>query len=413
MMIAAAGLRSNTGIAAAHRASVKARIAVFCLAVLVALFLAWSGLYRHLERSCLVDEWPNLPYCQSVKPADPSEAARVLRARIDRNPGDSASLLALAVITQGPNPPPGLNEVAIIAAARKFSGNHPQLLYVLANKAIQQKDWPKAAEIMVRLVETRNDQKAAAFLASLAGSGLADDALQALLKPGGTWIARSLPLLPQVGVPTVRALPLIRQAMGMGLINTDISLGFIRELKAGGQWYDAYALWARLLNRPVDLLFNGSFETGFVRDGFDWETKEVRASRAGVLLSQPQVEGHGRVLQLDFTGRPIDLPMLRQVILIDRTYRLKGQFMARKLRVNEGLAWVFSCVATKKEIARSAPLKDTAGNWQNFSVTVSVPAGCGDAIALELQTQAPYESIAGVAGTASFDNLQLEFVKQP
>jgi hypothetical protein len=201
--------------------------------------------------------------------------------------------------------------------------------------------------------------------------------------------------------------------MGMGLINTDISLGFIRELKAGGQWYDAYALWARLLNRPVDLLFNGSFETGFVRDGFDWETKEVRASRAGVLLSQPQVEGHGRVLQLDFTGRPIDLPMLRQVILIDRTYRLKGQFMARKLRVNEGLAWVFSCVATKKEIARSAPLKDTAGNWQNFSVTVSVPAGCGDAIALELQTQAPYESIAGVAGTASFDNLQLEFVKQP
>ena len=403
----------NTGMTTPHAVSVAVRIAIFSLAVLVSLFLAWSGLQRHLERSCLVDDWPNLPYCQSVKPADPVEAARVLRARIDRNPGDSSSLLALAVLTQGPNPPPGLNEEAIIAAARKFSGNHPQLLYVLGNKAIQQKDWPKAAEIMVRLVESSNDQNAAAFLATLAGAGVADDALRALLKPGGTWFARSIPLLQQVRVPTVKAMPLIMDALSKGMVSPELALGFIRDLKAGGQWFDAYSLWARLLNRPVDLLFNGSFETGFVRDGFDWEVKEARPTRAGVLLGQPQMEGHGRVLELVFTGRPIDVPMLRQVILIDRTYRLKGQFMGRKLRVNEGLAWVFSCVASKKEIARSAPLKDTAGNWQDFSVTVSVPADCGEAVSLELQTHAPSESVAGVAGTALFDNLRLEFVKQP
>lgn len=389
------------------------KLAAFALAVVGALFLAWQGLVRHLERSCLVDEWPNLPYCQAVKPTDPVEAARVLRERIDRNPGDSASLLALAMLTQGPNPPPGLDEEAIVAAARKFSGNHPQFLYLLGNKAIEQKDWPKAAEIMVRLVESRNDQKAAAFLAGLAGAGVADDALRALLQPGGTWFARSMPLLSRVGVPTVSAMPLIMDALGKGMVTPDMALGFIRDLKAGGRWYEAYALWAKLLNRPVDLLFNGSFETGFVRDGFDWEVRDVRPTRAGVLLSQPQVDGHGRVLELAFTGRPIDAPMLRQVMLLEGNYRLSGQFMARKLRVNEGLAWVLSCVATKKEIARSAPLKDTAGSWRDFSVPVSVPADCGPAVALELQTQAPYEAIAGVAGAAWFDNMRIESVKKP
>ena len=62
----------------------------------------------------------------------------------------------------------------------------------------------------------------------------------------------------------------------------------------------------------MPLLFNGGFEQGFIADGFDWELRDEGPSKAGALIEQPALGERGRVLQVEFTGRPVAQPLVRQ-----------------------------------------------------------------------------------------------------
>ena len=395
------------------RASMAARTLVMVAATAIAIWLGYACYTLGMERSCLVDDWPKFDFCAALMPTDPAQAVAVLRAHIARNPGDSGAYLALALLAGKPGSLGGLNEAAVIQAARSVAGTQPQLLYIVADRAIQRQDWPQVVDLMVDLVEARKDGLAAQTLARLVGAGVADPALRDHLKPTSTWLAPTLAQMPAVGAPMIKAMPLIVQALPLGLVTPDLGLDVIRSLKQGGAWNDAFALWARLLNRPVDLVYNGGFEEGFVRDGFDWELRDTAPTRAGVLVAQPRMDGHGRVLELEFTGKAIDLPIIQQVTLFSGVYTFSGQYSARKLRSAAGLAWTFTCVATKKEFARSAGLGDTAGQWRSFSVQLAVPEDCGPAIAMRLQPMASFEAVAGIKGTAMFDNLKLAAAGSP
>lgn len=382
-------------------------------AVAAALWLGWVSLQVNVARSCLVDSWPEFDVCAQLLPTDPVRAVPVLRERIARNPGDSGAYLSLALLAAKPGTLGGLDEPAVIKAARELSGTQPRLLYLVADKAIQQQDWPQVVNLMVNLVEDRRDGRAAQTLARLMGAGVADVPLRAHLTASSTWLAPALAQVPAARVPMVTAMPLVVQALPLGLITPDMGLDVIKALKAEGAWYDAYALWAKMLNRPVAPVFNGEFEEGFIRDAFDWEVRESPPSRAGVAVDQPEVEGRGRVLQLEFNGRTIDMPMIRQVTLLSGRYTFSGQYMTRKLRSRDGLAWTFTCVATNKEFARSAGLIETDGQWKPFTAQVDVPPNCGPAVAVQLITFAPFESTSGLRGQASFDSLALSAAGTP
>jgi hypothetical protein len=162
----------------------------------------------------------------------------------------------------------------------------------------------------------------------------------------------------------------------------------------------------------VPILFNAGFEQRFDADGFNWQVTPVPPSRAGALVAQRNMAGHGQVLEVQYTGRAVVTPVVRQYLFIPPgRYALQGQYMTSKLRMAQGLAWAVRCTDGAKILAgRSEALQDTAGIWQRFQFEFDVPPGCGVVASLQLETFAPFEAAAGFRGTASFDGFELRSV---
>jgi len=373
-----------------------------------ALALGWAAWLSYLERACTLRQWPELETCDRLgKGGVPRE--RLLQDRIARNPGDSKAWIELAVLLSQPGAaePRG---ASVLDTATKLAGEDQRVQRMQAAKAIQQQQWPLAVDWLVRLVRDADDSKAALALASLIPEPQALAALQAQLELGAEWLAPVIGAMAQAKVPLVMAMPLVVRAQARQQLSPELTRQLLRDLKAQGQWLDAHALWVASLGQgPVDLLFNGAFDQGFLPGGFDWEAMPAPASRAGALLRQAAFVKRGGVLQIDFTGRPVVVPMLRQhLVLLHSRYGLTGQFMATKLRSDEGLAWVLQCVGDGRELARSQALQDTGGQWRPFTIEFELPSGCGPAVALQLQTVAPYESATGLRGQVLFDDFKLE-----
>jgi hypothetical protein len=184
----------------------------------------------------------------------------------------------------------------------------------------------------------------------------------------------------------------------------------MRSLKASGQWLDAYGLWiAHHKGEAVPLLYNGGFDQPIESDGFDWEFTNAPRSRAGVLIEQEAVARRGLVLDLDFTGRGFASPIVRQYLfLAPGTYRMRGEYMAPKLRSEEGLAWSVQCTAGRKAVlGRSQGLRETGGVWKPFEFEFTVPPDCGAVASLQLDPAAAFEATTGLKGTVSFDAFSL------
>ena len=112
---------------------------------------------------------------------------------------------------------------------------------------------------------------------------------------------------------------------------------------------------------------------------------------------------------MEFTGRTVTVPVIRQhLVLLDKRYLLSGQLMAARFQANEGLAWTVNCANDGREISRSPAIKDTSSLWQPFSFEFEVPSNCVNAVTLQLQTYAPYESGTGLRGQVTFDDFKLE-----
>jgi len=201
---------------------------------------------------------------------------------------------------------------------------------------------------------------------------------------------------------------LLEPAIALKLVTPELGLAMVSQLKASGYWLDAQALWLRLLGQPAPMIYNGGFEQGFIRGGFDWELPEAAPAHTGVQVAQQPVAGaQGRALELAFNGRPLALPVIGQVVvLLPGSYAFTGRFMARRLRAGTGLTWVFSCAAGGTELARTPALTDSQGKWQDLSLPLLVPAGCG-AVLMQLRTQVGSDALAGLRGEAYFDDFLL------
>ncbi len=386
------------------------------LAGLVLLLgLGWMVIEPNLQQACHWRQWPDLNRC--AEPARQTEPQQVqaLREQINANPGDALSYAALATFSQLPQGIPGLDSQAVLAAAGQLAPQNRFVLRLLANQALARQQWPQAAEMLVRLSLLMGDGEATRALAKMVAQSGSDKAqlaaLVAQLKLDSRWLDRVLRSMPAAKLPVVQAMPLIEQAMALQRLQPELGQMLVRQLIAEGVWLDAYAIWLHLWQRPLGLLFNGSFEQDFVPGGFDWNVNGSNNYRAGARMWQPHVSGRGRVLEVEFSGRTIAQPMLSQLlVLTPGQYRLSGNFRSGNLRSNAGLAWVFSCAADRRELGRSAALRLSGASWEEFTIDLTVPTDCGLGVRLSLQTFAGYESTTGLRGEVQFDNLQLQAV---
>ena len=386
--------------------SFAVRLILWLALTALMLMLAWAVWVYNLERACILRQWPELASCTN-RDSGVSGEIESLRKHIRRNPGDSEAWIQLAM-RQSSNKVTGFDD-ATLDTATQLAGQDPRLQRMQATRAIQRQQWPQAIEWLVRLVQDSDDGRAAVAIAASMREPEALAALQNQIKPGARSLGPTINAMPQARVPVVVAMPLVVRALSQQGISPELMQQLLQQLKADGQWLEARALWAAWLGRPADLIFNGNFNTGFIPGGFDWEVMPAPPSKAGALVRQVALNDHGGVLQVEFTGRPLTVPLVRQhLVLLHKHFVLSGRFMTASLRANEGLAWVLNCVNGGGEIARTPALKDTSKLWQPFNVEFVLPSGCGNAVALQLQTFAPYESSTGLRGQATFDDLKLE-----
>jgi hypothetical protein len=210
------------------------------------------------------------------------------------------------------------------------------------------------------------------------------------------------------GQPFSAALPLVVRAQERGVLDSETVRGYVRDLKAQGAWADAYALWLSLHGNTLPALFNASFDHAFETDGFDWEVPSAGPPRrAGVVAERRRAEERGGVLELQFTGRAIQLPIVRQYLFIGPgRYRMRGDHRTHQFRMEEGLRWAVRC--DKAVVGASPALGETGGLWRRFEFEFTVPPGCPLVASLQLETAPTSDAVLGARGRVSFDAFELE-----
>lgn len=366
-----------------------------------ATLLAWLSITVNAERACAVDDAPYLSLCPTDPP--PKDNLERLRQRIDRNPGDAESYVQLARAVGA------AQRHTVLEVAARLAPGHPEVLAMRAVAAIERGELAAAVAPLMVLAEYRGDPTAAIILGRLVSAGQGE-LLAGHVNEGNRWLPLVLNQLRHVPGGVQSALPLIALALKSNGLDRSVVPAFIKDLKSQGAWSDAYSLWLVLHPQGLPILFNGGFEQPFTPDGFDWETPH-EGSRQGAVLTRQPAGARGMVLQVRLTGRSITPPLLRQHLFLgEGRYRLDGEYHARALRMDQGLAWTLDCTQSQAKATtwRSPALLGTGEGWQPFSFEFTVPPACGSVATLQLETFAPYEAQAGARGHLTFDALRLE-----
>lgn len=377
-------------------------------ALAVAGLLAWLVVDINLRRACDVQDTPYLPICgaRSNEPGAAEATAR-LRAGLAGNPGDTRAYVQLAHLDRSASRP------ALVEAAARLAPNHPQVRMAEAVIAIEREDWARTAAALVNVVDHYVIPEPAIALARMVGAGQAE-LLATYIRPGSRWVERVLAQMEAAKAPLAAALPLLVRAHALGVIDMAAARPYLRQLKAAGEWGDAYALWLALRGAPAQLLMNASFDEALEPEGFDWEAPGSSGTRAPVSLAQPAAPRRGVVLEIGFNGRSLPTPVLRQhVFLGEGRYRLRGQMRTAQLRSEQGFAWTIQCTTGAFAPPPATPLPDTAGAWQPFEALLDVPAGCGPVVSLQLAALSPAGAVAGARGKIYFDEFQIETLSHP
>lgn len=371
------------------------------IAIVLALGLLWLAAAAHLRQACIVLDTPYLPICDDTLPANrtPDET----RARILRNPGDSTSWSRLLVL-QGASA-----QDALLDAASRVAPNNVNVMRWRAARALERGATEEGVALLVQLVRHRNNNEAITILAQIVATGQGLPLLRPHIPSARQWLPSVLNALGPLKLQGGQALPLVAEALEKGELPDDARRAYMRSLKAGGQWFDAHGLWLVQHKNVVPLLYNGSFDQAIEADGFDWEIPTVVRSRAGVLVGQPAVARRGHILQFDFLGRGLPTPLATQhVFAPPGKYRLRGEYMASKLRSEGGLVWSVRCTSGRREVlAQSPALADSGGVWKPFELAFTIPESCGAVARIQLDPAASFESAAGLKGTVGFDNFSL------
>ena len=381
--------------------------------VLLAVWLGYQAWVRNLDHACRENEWPNLERCAQLADQTPAQQAQTLLERTRRNPGDSFSAVQIAVLaSKHPSEVPvGLDQA--LSEAQRLAPQDAGVLRLLANRAIEAKAWTEAVPFLTKLAIHHYNASAATTLAQLVGTSVRDPDLRAALigetKSNPLWLAPVVRQMPGAKVPMVQAMPYVTQAMEERGLERPTSQYLIRQLKAQGQWLDAYNIWLYLWNRPVDLLFNGDFEQVFLPGGFDWEPGQTHAYTAGAQVQRSGRGSRGQVLEAVFTGKAMAPHVVRQdVLLSPGRYVFEGQYQASELRSTQGLVWAVLCARDGSEVARTEAIVAEGRSWRSWRLEFEFPAACGLGGHLELKPRAGFEAIAGMKGEVLFDHLKLE-----
>jgi tyrosine-protein phosphatase YwqE len=360
--------------------------------LLAGLWLGARSFDVNLMLACQNSQWPGFEHCadqgalppgsgasEGVVEVPPEQATQVwqqvrtdvqrLRERIARNPGDAWAVSELARYADLPAETLGVDSERLLAAATQVAPQHALVQEQLARRALERSDWAAAVPALVRLSRHHATRKPPAPWPACwrPPAGPHPDGRAA---PGPAtdprWFEAALRTLPGLKLPVAPSLPLVADLALAGELKAPVGLLVIRQLKAEGLWLDAHAIWQRLWNRPVPLLFNGDFELAFVRDGFDWVLADDNPQRTGVKAERIGQGERGQVMRLQFNSRPLRTPLLRQDMFVPAGhYRLEGEHRSLDLRSSGGLAWVLSCANGGRELTRSEPLTQTGRDWRD------------------------------------------------
>jgi hypothetical protein len=371
--------------------------------VAAALAVGWMAAGINRERACTLEESIAAGLCAPPPTPGSDAETQMLRSRIARNPGDADAYTALALADRSSR------QDELVAVASQLAPREPNLLLRRAAAALDRKDWAHAVPALVELADQRGARPAAKSLAQLVALGHGA-LLEPYLTPGNHWLEDMLQQMRSADTPFSSALPLVIRALQLGVLDDETVRGYMRDLKARGAWADAYALWLSLHGKSLPALFNGSFDHAFELDGFDWELPAGGpARRVGVIAERRRVEGRGGVLELQFTSRAIQLPIVRQYLFIGPGhYRLAGSYMARQFRIENALQWTVRCGT--RSVAASTSVSDTGGLWRPLDFAFTVPHDCGLVASLQLETASPADATLGARGRMSFDGFHLEKV---
>jgi len=367
-----------------------------CCAVAVAA-LAFVVVDVNRQAACSTGDTFLVDLCPAP-PRGPAQA-QALRARIARNPGDTNAYRELALTDAS------ASHNRLIDTAQRLAPNQPQLLVHQAAAAFDRGDAAAAVAPLIKVVDHYDAPLQAQALAQMITMG-EGHLLAPHLTRSSRWPARVLAQMGAAGGSISSALPLIIPAARLQVLDAATLGRYVNDLKAAGAWADAYALWLAMQGaRSVPVLFNGGFDQPFQPYGFDWEVPDTTPRRrAGVIVERRGSDNRAGVLDLQFTGRSIALPIIRQqLFLAPGKYRLRGDHQARQFRAEQGLVWTLHCDAAR--VGTSPGLGDTGGTWRAFAVDFTVPRSCGLVVRLQLETPGAGQ---GARGRVAFDALSIE-----
>lgn len=381
--------------------------------VLLALALAWKAWQVNQRLACWANQWPELDACASINGTTPPERVIRLKERLARNPGDARAAVELAYWSRQVPEISAEEKAGHLARASQLAPNDVAVLQMGTADTLAMQAWDRAVPLLVRLSTLHHDADASLMLADLVGQAVVDPGLQTALlaaaRADTTWMDRVVPAMSREKIPLVTIMPLVNEAIVHSRLPPRAGQSLVRQLKGEGLWLEAHAIWTHLWQRPLPYVFNGDFETALVPGGFDWEIPGGRNDhRAGARISLVRQPGRGQVMRIDFTGRTIQQPMLRQhLILPPGNYRLTGQWQSVDLRSTQGLTWRLTCVKNRKELGHSHGLKAGGRDWQTLEWLFTVPADCGLPVELALVTAAPFEARTGLRGEIMLDRMEL------
>ena len=385
------------------------------LALPLAGLLAWKIWSHNLTMLCADRQWPWPVFCADTASQEPTtrEQVSAFQARIARNPGDGLAYAELARFAALPAQDTGLDGSKLLSAAQAVAPHHRYVLQATAMSALASQNWSEGVDALVRLSELFNDSESHRVLGALLAASQDDPAVREALRTrvngDARWLEKALRTLPAQQLSVSSAMQLLGPLAAQGQMSTELGRLLMKSLKQEGQWLEAHAIWLSLWKRPLGLLFNGDFERVLIADAFDWETGEPDGPKAGARLSQPGMGTRGQVLRIQFTGKPLRPPVLRQhLILPPGSYRLTGDYRADNLRTEGGMSWVVRCASDpQRELARSDPLKPTSRAWRSFAFEVDMPSGACLGVELALLPQAAVESRTGLRGEMLLDRLSM------
>ena len=376
--------------------------------LLVSVFL-FSVLYQYqISRGCWLGEWPFETGCEAGMPTGfiGKETADVYEQHLIKNPGHSLAYAWLALDRLEP----GINDKTLeyLKSAMQTAPANEQVLLVQADISLKNQEWLEAAKALVTLIQLGNKNAREPFLQLLSYQPTQQSALS-LITADSVWLDKLLR-----GADSKFAinglLPAFSHGKKLGLISADTTVSVIDKLMASGQWFEAYGMWVDYHGTLKNGLFNTGFDTPISQKGFDWKWSQSKDLRKTMVIKQVAAHtDNGMMLELEFLGRKaIPLPMVHQIVILHHDeYVFSGSYYADRLEANEGLSWKFSCASGSDPWAQTEALLDTQKQWKSFELRLKIPAACGTAVRVGLETKSAGDARVGITGLVQFDRLAL------